>query len=76
MPLELQPVLDHLDGSFDESLERLKTLLRIPSISTDPTFKDQTRQAGQHVIEAVQVAFRERAPVGIHGQRPIPGRAA
>ncbi len=51
MPLDLQPVLDHLDESFDDALERLKTLLRIPSISTDPAFKDQTRQAGQWLVD-------------------------
>ena len=36
MSTTLDRVLDHIDASFDASLERLKTLLRVPSVSTDP----------------------------------------
>src|SRR5690606_3286164 len=35
---ELAPVLDQIDRSVDESLERLFGLLAIPSISTDPVY--------------------------------------
>ena len=35
---QLQSVLDHIDKEFDNSLERLFSLLRIKSISADPAF--------------------------------------
>ena len=35
---QLQPVLDHIDADFDNSLERLFALLRIKSISGDSAF--------------------------------------
>ena len=39
----LQSVLDHIDKDFDNSLERLFSLLRIKSISADPAFAKSTR---------------------------------
>ena len=36
----LPAVLDHIDADLDNSLERLFEFLRIPSISTDPAYKD------------------------------------
>lgn len=39
------PVLDRIDRDFDHAVARLSDLLRIPSISTDPAYRDQTRQA-------------------------------
>ena len=45
--MSLDPVLDHLDAGLDEAVERLVTLLRIPSISTDPAYRDDTRRAAQ-----------------------------
>ncbi len=38
MSAELDPVLAHIDAELPNALERLKELLRIPSISTDPAF--------------------------------------
>ena len=37
----LSPVLDHLDQNLDQSLQRLFSLLRIPSISTDPAYAQE-----------------------------------
>ncbi|MCH7546712.1 MAG: dipeptidase [Planctomycetes bacterium] len=51
MPLPLQPVIDHIEQDFDGAIQRLQDLLRIPSISTDPTFNDQTRAAAQWVAD-------------------------
>ncbi|MBI4273249.1 MAG: M20/M25/M40 family metallo-hydrolase [Rhizobiales bacterium] len=45
----LEAVLDRIDRDRDASLERLFALLRIKSISTDPTFKDECRRAADHV---------------------------
>jgi acetylornithine deacetylase/succinyl-diaminopimelate desuccinylase-like protein len=45
----IDAVLDRIDQDLDASLERLFALLRIPSISTDPAYKDQCRMAADHV---------------------------
>lgn len=45
--LSLDPVLQQIDADFDGAVERLCDLLRIPSISTDPAYNQQTRAAGQ-----------------------------
>jgi acetylornithine deacetylase/succinyl-diaminopimelate desuccinylase-like protein len=45
----LDTVLAKIDADLDHSLERLFAFLRIPSISTDPAYKDQCRLAADHV---------------------------
>ena len=46
---QLQPVLDHIDADFDNSLERLFALLRIKSISADPAFAGDCKAAADHL---------------------------
>ena len=46
---QLDAVLDHIDKDFDQSLERLFTLLRIKSISADPAFTDDCKKAADHL---------------------------
>jgi acetylornithine deacetylase/succinyl-diaminopimelate desuccinylase-like protein len=43
--MTLQPVLDRIDADLPEALDRLMSLLRIPSISTDPAFAADCRAA-------------------------------
>ncbi len=38
--MSLEHVLATIDTNLDASVERLKELLRIPSISTDPAYAD------------------------------------
>lgn len=45
----LSDVLARIDADFDKSLERLFALLRIKSISADPTFADDCRKAAEHL---------------------------
>jgi acetylornithine deacetylase/succinyl-diaminopimelate desuccinylase-like protein len=45
----LDAVLSRIDQDIDASVERLFTLLRIASISTDPAYKEQCRTAAEHV---------------------------
>ena len=47
----LQPVLDHLDKNFDAAVERLQSLLRIPSVSTDPAFADDVQRCAEHLAD-------------------------
>lgn len=44
---QLPAVLDRIDADLDKSLERLFEFIRIPSISTDPAYKEECRQAAE-----------------------------
>ena len=48
---ELDTVLSRLDTDRDAALERLKTLLRIPSISTDPAYAAECRKAAEYIAD-------------------------
>ena len=45
----LDAVLGKIDTDLDRSLDRLFTFLRIPSVSTDPAYKDHCRLAADHI---------------------------
>ena len=45
----LDAVLNQIDQDIDQSVGRLFALLRIASVSTDPTYKDQCRAAAEYV---------------------------
>ena len=49
MTSSLPAVLDKIDAEIDRSIERLFAFLRIPSISTDPAYREQCRVAADHV---------------------------
>src|SRR6476659_1129816 len=50
---KIQPVLDHIDADFDNSLERLFALLRIKSISADPAFAGDCKEAADHLAKDI-----------------------
>src|SRR5690349_16491128 len=50
---KMQPVLDHIDADFDNSLERLFALLRIKSISADPAFTGDCKAAADHLAKDI-----------------------
>ncbi len=50
----LDGVLDAVDAGLEASLERLFELIRIRSISTDPHFKDQCRDAASWLAEELR----------------------
>src|ERR1700751_4426174 len=50
---KIQPVLDHIDADFDNSLQRLFALLRIKSISADPAFAGDCKAAAQHLAKDI-----------------------
>ena len=67
---QLQPVLDHIDADFDNSLERLFALLRIKSISADPAFAGDCKAAADHLA-------RDIATLGFKTEvRPTAGHPA
>ncbi|EJF96391.1 dipeptidase [Bartonella taylorii] len=47
----LNKVLTHLDENIEKSLERLFSLLRFRSISTDSAYKDECRKAADWLVE-------------------------
>ena len=48
--MSLAPVLAQIDADLDESVERLFDLLRIRSISTDPSFKEDCNEAADWLV--------------------------
>ena len=51
MTAPLDAVLDQIDRDLPQALERLIDLLRIPSISTDPAYKEQVAQAAEWLVK-------------------------
>src|SRR5690606_33256653 len=52
MPMsKLDAALAHADAHIEESLERLKTLVRIRSISTDPAYAGEVRKAAEWLAD-------------------------
>lgn len=49
----IDKVIAHIDAHKDKNLDRLKDFLRIPSISTDPARKGDTRKAGEWVLKVL-----------------------
>ena len=80
MSLPLKPVLAHLEGNLEASIERWKALLRIPSVGTDPAHDGDTRRAAEWLVEQLRaMASRPRlgTPPGSRSWSAIiPGRAA
>ena len=63
----LEAVLSRIDQDLDQSVERLFTLLRIASISTDPAYKKDCQQAAEHVAGDLR-------SIGFEAEvRPTPG---
>ncbi len=48
--MTIDAVLAHVDDNLDAALERLKALVRIPSVSTDPAFKDDCQTAADWLV--------------------------
>lgn len=48
---DLEQVLNSVDKNLEESISRLETFLKIPSISTDPAYKADCRVAAQWLVD-------------------------
>ncbi len=49
--MTLDPVLAQIDKDLPQALERLKALLRIPSISTDPAYAEDCSRAANWLVD-------------------------
>ena len=59
--MSLNAVLDHLDADLDHAIERLFTLLRCQSVSTDPAYADECKRAAEILsadLESIGFASR------------------
>jgi acetylornithine deacetylase/succinyl-diaminopimelate desuccinylase-like protein len=50
----LASVLDCVDRNLDDAIARLRDLLSIPSISTDPQYRQDVRRAAQWLVRQFQ----------------------
>ncbi|MDQ4061276.1 MAG: M20/M25/M40 family metallo-hydrolase [Pseudomonadota bacterium] len=50
----IDKVLQAVDGGLDQSVERLFTLLRIPSVSTDPAYTTDCLRAAEHTADLLR----------------------
>jgi acetylornithine deacetylase/succinyl-diaminopimelate desuccinylase-like protein len=71
----LDAVLSRIDQDIDASVERLFSLLRIASISTDPAFKDQCRAAAEHVAADLRSIGFEASVRPTEGNPVVVGKA-
>jgi acetylornithine deacetylase/succinyl-diaminopimelate desuccinylase-like protein len=71
----LDAVLSRIDQDIDASVERLFSLLRIASISTDPVFKDQCQAAAEHVAADLRSIGFEASVRPTEGNPVVVGKA-
>jgi acetylornithine deacetylase/succinyl-diaminopimelate desuccinylase-like protein len=53
-PAATEAALAQVDANLDQSLDRLKSLIRIKSISTDPAYADECRRAADWLVADLQ----------------------
>lgn len=61
----LDATLDYITQHYDAFLERYKAFLRIPSISTDPSYKAEVQRAAEWLTAVM-------SDIGLHNCRAIP----
>ncbi len=71
MPTNSQDVFGRIEREQARYLEELKDFLRIPSISTDPEYRDEMRRGAQFVLDQMASAGLEAGLVEIEGQAPL-----
>ncbi|MEM6481725.1 MAG: M20/M25/M40 family metallo-hydrolase, partial [Pseudomonadota bacterium] len=66
--MSLETILNRVDHQLPDALERLKSFMRIPSISTDPAYNAQTDEAADWLVDDLR-------SLGIPAEkRPTPGQ--
>ena len=70
MNLPTDRVLDELETNFDQAVDRLRHLLSIPSIGTDPAYQTKTERAAKWLVD-------DLASIGFEADlRSTPGQPA
>jgi acetylornithine deacetylase/succinyl-diaminopimelate desuccinylase-like protein len=71
----LDKVLAHLDSNLDAAVERLFTFLRLPSISTDPAYKQDCAKAAEHLKADIATIGFEASVRPTRGHPVVMGHA-
>lgn len=71
----IDPVLARVDADLDHSVARLFELLRIPSISTDPAYKDACAKAADWLVADLQSLGFDAASHPTPGHPMVVGKA-
>jgi len=66
-----QDIKDYVKDNKERFLEELFTLIRIPSVSADPAFKEDVRSAAQNVKENLLAAGADKAEIYETAGHPI-----
>src|SRR5476651_159291 len=72
---KLDAVLGRIDQDIGQSVERLFALLRIASVSTDPAFAPQCREAAEHVAADLRSIGFEASVRPTEGHPVVVGKA-
>ena len=77
MPTQAQidAALAHVDANLEQSLERLKALIRIRSISTDPAYAEDVRRAADWLVEDLRSEGFEASARTTPGHPVVVGHA-
>ena len=68
MSAAVDKVIRRLDAEFKPAVERLTQLLRIPSVSTDPAFRAETRRAADFIAKDLAgMGFKVKVAHGTYG---------
>jgi len=73
--MSVDPVLSRIDSTLDDSLERLKDFLRIPSISTDPAYAEACDRAADWLVSDLQSMGIEAEKRSTSGHPMVVGHA-
>ena len=68
---QLDAALSAIDRNIDASLGRLFELLGIPSISTDPDYKDEVLRAGDFLVGKLREAGLQAERIDVAGHHPL-----
>ena len=75
MKVDIGPVLDYAKGHHEAFVQELKALLRIPSISTDPAYKDEVNRAAKWLAQHMeQLGVTSARPVATTGHPVVLGQ--
>ena len=72
---KLQAVLDQVEADRDDAVTRMNELLSIPSISTDPAYRDEVRQAADWVADHLRASGLETQVMATDGHPAVFGES-
>jgi len=71
--MSTEDILSHVDATIDERLQRLFQLIRIPSVSTDPTRAEDCRRAAEWLANDLRSIGADASPRATLGHPMVVG---